>query len=150
MQNKLGFSVFFVEREGAHGFTGRRRRIRDLPAAFYEVFVRPREARRTLDERVLSEKCDGLLTIASEEVAVLSADAKIDLTRDELHAGLARRPPSHYELRLGPGIEHDRRRRIERARDDELAIRFAFDGRLILGGELTSAFFDLHDSSPFV
>src|SRR5437868_5715407 len=67
-----------------------------------------------------------------EHEAIATARANIHLARQQREPARLRNPPSPHELGLGPRLEHDARRCVEFARDDDLALRLLFHSRLVL------------------
>src|SRR5262249_40058744 len=103
------------------------------------LLVGPREARVWSHLEIPAVERGALRggAVAKHE-AVRAPDANVHLAGTQRHADRLRYPPSPEQLRLGPRLEHDARRAVERSHDHELAVGFAFHrGAALRGDDIT-------------
>src|SRR5690606_20516290 len=93
-------------------------------------FIGPDDARIRCHFEVATEE----LHTSAEYEAVLASGTNIHLAGDQGHVHRLWHPPALHQLGLGPRLEHDARRSVERPRDEDFTIGLPFDSRDVLHG----------------
>src|SRR5262245_14904518 len=138
VQDQQRLAIFFLE-----GHRG------DGPTVTTFV-VGPDEARVRYHFDIPAEELVRFRGIVAEHETVPAADTNIHLAGTQEHAHRLRHPPLLEQLGLGPRLEHDARRTVESARDDELAIGRPFHSRAVLHRCNLTLSFCVHRVSPSV